>query len=121
MMLEDTCCTLAPYFKIHEGQVEAWKAGCPDFVAKTREEGDGCRFYGFSFDGETAHCREGYRDADAVLAHLDNVGELLKKALAISDLTRLEVHGPASEIDKLREPLSGLNPQFFTVEFGFRR
>ena len=121
MVKDDTCCTLAPYFRIHDGQVDAFKAGCAEFVDKTQEEGDGCLFYAFSFDGDVAHCREGYQDADAVLAHLGNVGELLNRALKISDITRLEVHAPESELAKLRGPLAKLNPQFFAVETGFRR
>ena len=116
----DTCCTLAPYFKVHEGQLAAFREGCGKFVAKTRTEPE-CMFYAFSFDGDEAHCREGYEDADALLNHLDNVGVLLGEALKIADLTRLEVHAPAAELEKLREPLSGLNPQFFTLEAGFRR
>jgi quinol monooxygenase YgiN len=117
---KDTCCTLVPYFKIHEGQLGAFKQGCEAFVEKTQTE-PGCMFYAFSFDGNEAHCREGYADADAVLQHLDNVGALLEEALKISDITRLEVHAPESEVAKLREPLSGLNPQFFTLATGFRR
>ena len=53
-----------------------------------------------------------------MLAHLDNVGALLAEALKIADITRLEVHGPAAEIDKLRGPLAGLKPQFFVLEPG---
>ncbi len=117
---KDTCCTLVPYFKIHEGQLGAFKQGCEAFVEKTKTE-PGCMFYAFSFDGDEAHCREGYADADAVLQHLDNVGALLQEALKISDITRLEVHAPESEVAKLRDPLSGLNPQFFTLATGFRR
>lgn len=117
---KDTCCTLVPYFKIHEGQLGAFKQGCEAFVEKTQTE-PGCMFYAFSFDGDKAHCREGYADADAVLQHLDNIGALLQEALKISDITRLEVHAPESEVAKLREPLSGLNPQFFTLATGFRR
>ena len=117
---KDTCCTLVPYFKIHEGQLGAFKQGCEAFVEKTQTE-PGCMFYAFSFDGDEAHCREGYADADAVLQHLDNVGALLQEALKISDITRLEVHAPESEVAKLRDPLSGLNPQFFTLATGFRR
>ena len=118
----DTCCTLAPNFKIHEGQVDVFKAGCNAFVEKTLSE-PGCMFYGFSFSGDEAHCREGYQDAEALLGHLDNVGALLGEALKIADLTRLEVHALESEIAKLREPLAGLklNPRFFTLETGFRR
>ena len=120
MKINDTCCTLVPYFKIHEGQVSAFRDGCDAFVEKTALE-PGCMFYGFSFDGDVAHCREGYEDAEAVLSHLDNVGALLQEALEISDLTRLEVHAPAAELEKLKEPLSGLNPQFFELVIGFRR
>jgi len=119
-MIQDTCCTLVPYFKIHQGQVTLFREGCEAFVEKTRTEPK-CMFYGFSFDGDEAHCREGYEDADALLFHLDNVGALLEEALKIANLTRLEVHGPESQLARLREPMAGLNPQFFTLELGFRR
>lgn len=57
-----------------------------------------------------------------MLAHLDNVGALLKEALKIARITRLEVHGPAAELDKLRGPMGGLKPQWFTLaEGGIRR
>ncbi len=58
MTTPDTCCTLAPYFKVHAGQLAAFKQ---------------------------------------------------------------EVHGPESQLALLREPLAALNPQFFSLEFGFRR
>ena len=87
---------------------------------KTNEESK-CLYYGFSFDENQVHCREGYSDAEGLLHHLENVGTLLQEALGISDLTRLEVHGPKDELLKLRQPLSQLKPQFFTLEYGFRR
>ncbi len=120
MSIIDTCVTLAPYFKVHKGQLAAFREGCEKFVAQTRTE-PGCLFYTYSFDGDEVHCREGYEDAEALLFHLENVGGLLQKALKISDITRLEVHAPESEVNKLREPLSGLNPQFFMLGEGFRR
>jgi quinol monooxygenase YgiN len=117
---QDKCCTIVPYFKVQSGKLEAFKALCEQFVEKTNGESK-CLFYGFSFDGDQAHCREGYEDADALLTHLGNVGSLLEEALKISELTRLEVHGLEEEIAKLREPLADLKPQFFTLEYGFRR
>jgi len=33
----------------------------------------------------------------------------------------LEIHGSKEELAKLREPLAELNPQFFILEYGFRR
>ena len=120
MFTVDTCCTLVPYFEVPAANLAAFKALGPQFVTRTRNE-PGCLHYAFSFNGTTAHCREGYSDAEALLAHLDNVGELLDQALKISKIIRLEVHAPAGEIEKLRIPLAGLNPQFFLLEEGIRR
>jgi hypothetical protein len=89
-------------------------------VDKTNAETK-CLYYGFSFNGDQVHCREGYQDAGGLLAHLENVGAILEEALKISDLTRLEIHGPEEELTKLREPLASLKPEFFTLEYGFRR
>jgi len=120
MATKDKCCTIVPYFKIHSGKLEAFKTLCEQFVEKASEEPK-CLYYGFSFDEDLAHCREGYEDADGVLAHLGNVGPLLEEALKISDLDRLEIHGPEEELTKLREPLAAFNPKFFTLEYGFRK
>ena len=120
MTTNDTCCTIVPYFQVQSDRLDEFKALCERFVAKTDEE-PACLYYGFCFDGHIAHCREGYVDAAGLLAHLENVGALLEEAFKISEITRLEVHGPESELEKLREPLAGLNPQFFTLEYGFRR
>ena len=120
MAIEDTMCTIVPYFLVNEGKLDEFKALGEQMVEKTRSEAD-VLFYGFCFNGNQAFCREGYKSGAGVLAHLENVDALLKQALAISSLEKLEIHGPASEIDPLREPLSGLNPAFFTLEVGFRR
>jgi quinol monooxygenase YgiN len=120
MATEDKCCSIVPYFSVHDGKLEAFKALCERFVEKTRPE-PGCLYYGFTFDGNEAHCREGYTGAEAVLVHLENVGALLQESLKISDLLRLEIHGPAGELAKLRQPLVALKPRFFTLECGFRR
>jgi quinol monooxygenase YgiN len=120
MATKDKCVTIVPYFTIHEGKTEPLKALCEQFVEKSSAE-PGCLYYGFSFDGNAVHCREGYRDADAVLAHLANVGTLLTELLKISDLVRLEIHGIEAELAKLRGPLADYKPQYFVLEYGFRR
>ena len=120
MSTKDKCCTIVPYFKVSSGKLEAFKNLCEQFVDTTSKE-EKCLYYGFCFDGDQAHCREGYEDAEGLLTHLDNVGALLGEALQISEITRLEVHGPEEELKKLREPLAELGPQYFTLEYGFRR
>ncbi len=120
MSQPDTCVTIVPYFKVHAGKLDEFKNGCQTFIEKTKSE-PGCLYYGFTFNGDEAHCREGYADAAALLAHLENVGALLQDALKIADISRLEVHGPAAELDKLREPLKDLSPAYFELLGGFRQ
>jgi quinol monooxygenase YgiN len=111
--------SLHPYFKVHPGKLEAFRAALPAFIEKTATEEKNL-FYGFSINGDEIFCREGYLDAEGVIAHLDNVGALLAEALKISDLIRLELHGPAQELDKLKGPLAHLNPAWFAIECSIR-
>ncbi len=120
MALEDTVCTLVPYFTVQDGKLDEFKALGEQMVERTKSEAD-VTFYGFSFSGQRAHCREGYTSAAGILNHLGNVDELLQAALKIASLDLLEVHAPASEIAALQEPLKDLSPTYFTMETGFRR
>jgi hypothetical protein len=52
---------------------------------------------------------------NGLLAHLENVGTLLGEMLKIADLTRVEVHGLAEELEKLKGPLAHLNPAWFVL------
>src|SRR5450432_1808421 len=107
--------SLHPYFKVHPGKLEEFKASLPAFVAKTATEQRNL-FYEFTINGDEVFCREGYSDAEGTLAHLANVGTLLAEAMKIADLVRVELHGPATELDKLRGPLAHLNPAWFILE-----
>ena len=107
--------TLHPYFKVHPGKLDTFKSAFPAFVEKTKSEEKNL-FYEFTVNGDEVFCREGYTDAEGLLAHLDNVGAMLAEAMKIADLVRLELHGPAAELDKLREPLANLKPTLFTLE-----
>lgn len=120
MATNDKCCSIAPYFKVHEGRMEEFRENCEAFVERTAQE-PACLYYGFCFDGDVAHCREGYVDGEGLLAHLDNVGDLLEKALGMAELLRLEIHGPESELARMREPLKDLDVDFFVLEYGFRK
>lgn len=120
MPTKDKCCSIVPYFNVPAPNADAFRAICEQCVTRAQDE-EKCLYYGFSFAGSTAHCREGYADAEGALAHLANVGDLLDQAFKIASLSRLEIHGPEEELAKLREPLAHLNPQFFTLEYGFRR
>jgi quinol monooxygenase YgiN len=117
MTLPPNFVSLHPYFKAHPGKLEALKAGLPAFREKTAMEEKNL-FYDFTINGDEIFCREGYDGAEALLTHLENVGALLAEALKIADLIRVEVHGPAAELEKLRKPLAHLKPEWFVREEG---
>ena len=66
-------------------------------------------------------CREAYQDADGVLAHLENCGPLLEEFLKIADLTRIEIHGPAEELEKLKPTFAEMDPDYYTFSCGIGR
>jgi quinol monooxygenase YgiN len=107
--------SLHPYFRVHPGRIDKIKAILPQFVEKTTAE-KAVLFYEFSMNGDELFCREAYRNAEGLLAHLDNVGALLAEAMKIADLTRIEVHGPITELEKLKKPLAHLKPVWFLLE-----
>ncbi len=106
--------SIHPYFKVQAGKLDAFKAALPAFIEKTKSE-DKNLFYEFSINGDEVFCREGYVGAEGALAHLENVGALLAEAFKIADLVRLEIHGPAEELAKLKGPLAHLKPAWFTL------
>jgi len=41
--------------------------------------------------------------------------------MTMADLTRLEIHGPAEELEKLKQPLADFKPAWFAYECGVER
>src|SRR6201984_3317850 len=97
--------SLHPYFKVPADKMPYLKAILPEFAAKTRNEA-GNLFYEFTINGNEVFCREGYVNAEALLVHLDNVSAMLAQTLTMAELVRIEVHGPAAELEKLKQPLA---------------
>ena len=120
MNYPDNVVTLHPYFKVHADRLAEFKAAFPKFVERTKAE-DKVLFYEFTVNGDEVFCREGYVGAAGAMAHLANVGDLLAEGLKIADLTRLEIHGPAAELDQMRGPLAAYKPAWFVREAGLRR
>ena len=109
--------SIHPYFKVHEGKLDDFKGLLPRFISATAAE-EKCHWYDFTICGDIVHCREAYEGAEGLLAHVANVEGLIGEALGISELLRLEVHGPEEELDKLKEPLAELGPDFFEFHSG---
>jgi quinol monooxygenase YgiN len=112
--------SIHPYFKVHAGKLDAARALLPRFVEKTTSEPK-CLWYEFTISGDVVFCREGYSDAEGTLAHLTNVGELLGEMSQFSDMIRLEIHGPATELDQLKAPLAAYPVDWFIYEIGLSK
>ena len=112
--------SLHPYFHVRADHLAAARALLPQFVEKTSSE-PGCVFYEFTVNDDVVFCREAYTGAEAALAHLQNVGDLLAEMLKISELIRLEIHGPDAELEKLKGPLAEMKPAWFAYECGIER
>ena len=117
----DKAVTLHPYFKVRDENLQLFKRLAEDLIEITRGE-MGCLYYGISFSKDEAHCREAYKNAETLLAHLDHVSDLLERIEKIAEISRVEIHGPASELAKVMEfePMKRLNPKYFVLEGGFR-
>lgn len=114
------CICLVPYFKAFPGKEEEVRQLLPKFVEKTAME-NGVVYYDFFCNGDEFYCREAYKDAACALSHLTNVGMLLDEMMKIADLTRVEIHGTAREVAKVKESLQPLHPICFIHECGLAR
>ena len=83
---------------IHTGKLEEFKAVAQACMASTREKDCGTLQYDWFFNEEETQClvRERYRDSDAVLEHMGNLGETLGALLDTCDLS-IEVFGDPSD------------------------
>jgi len=64
--------------------------------------------------GDKAVCKEGYASSAGFLAHLDNVQGPWQAARRAADVVKIEVHGPAVEVDYLRGPLKEFSTTFWS-------
>ena len=87
-------------FRIKPGQLESFKGITAKMIelVREKEKGVGCLQYDWYYNDALSQCivREIYRDSDAVLAHIGNVGPMLGQLAAISELS-LQVCGSPSE------------------------
>merc|ERR1712224_378661 len=116
----DTHVTIVPYFTVPDGKMDEFKAGFPDFYKGTKAGTKDCLYYGFCVSGNQVFCREGYKNAEGVLAHLGDVKAPLDKAVAMvgEGGLKLAVMGPAAELEKLKGPMGPLGTVFWETDGG---
>ena len=98
--------------KIHEGKLEAFRAAAAGCLRSVQEQDTGTHQYDwFLNENQTeAIVLEKYRDSDAVLEHIANMGDIFGALLETCDLS-LEIFGEPSP--ELRETAAGLSPQIY--------
>merc|ERR1712013_694138 len=104
------------------GKVDEFKAGFSKFYAATKNGpgAAGCLYYGFGFAGDSMYCREGYKSAEDCAKHGADVKEMTEepmKAVGAGNF-KLNVVGPAAELEKLKPKLAPRGAIFWELDSG---
>lgn len=106
-------------FRIRPGEMEHFKKIAAEMiqVVREKEKGTGCLRYDWFYNEAKSEClvMEIYRDSDAVLEHMGNVGALLGRLAGISELS-LQVCGAPSEA--LKKASEGMPIVYYDFEAG---
>lgn len=97
---------------VHPGRLEDFKVVAARCIVSVREKDSGTLQYDwFMNEAQTEFVvRETYRDSEAALEHVANLGDLLGELLAVSDLA-VEVFGVPS--DELGAALASMGAQIY--------
>ena len=102
----------AAYLKIHPGKLDEFKAVAERCIKTVKEKDTGTLQYDWFLNDANSECHviERYKDSNAVLEHMGNLGDTLGELLAVVDLS-LNLYGNPS--DQLRSALDGLDIGFY--------
>ena len=97
---------------IHDGQLEKFKEVAAACLESVRTRDSGTLQYDWFLSADQTECvvRETYRDSDALLEHVGNLGETMGALLAVADID-IEVFGAPSAA--LVEATAELAPRVF--------
>ena len=97
---------------IREGKLEEFKALAAECMRMVRETDSGTLQYDWFLNEAQVECvvLEAYRDSEAVLEHIANLGATMRAILTVCDWT-FEVFGSPSA--ELVEAAAGLNPKVY--------
>ena len=74
---------ILPEFTVPDDKMEMFKAGFPKFYNATKAGAGaaGMLYYGFSVSGNSVFCREGYKNAEAVLLHGADIKDMMAEPM----------------------------------------
>jgi quinol monooxygenase YgiN len=103
-------------FTIEEGKNDAFLKMMHSIIESVKQNESGMEAYQLYHNtGENkSYLIEWFKDADAVLAHLSHVGQLLPELLSLAPITRFEVFGNLTkEVEEALKPLGTMNYKYF--------
>ena len=105
------------HLTIHEGKLDDFKAVAAACLQHVREKDTGTLQYDWFFNDDQTVCvvRERYKDSEAVLQHMGNLGESLGALLGVCDMS-LEIYGTPSPA--LMKALEGMDIGFYSYFHG---
>ena len=114
----DTHVTILPEFTVPQGRMEEFNAVKEKFYSAAKNGTKKCLYYGFAMAGDKVWCREGYTGSRGVLEHIGEVMKPMNKLLNIvgGSGVKLNLVGPASELNKLRRLFSHHNADFWELD-----
>lgn len=103
------------------GKLDSFKQLANQAVKLVKENEPLMKGYQWYFNQDETICytAEWQSSSESLLAHLQNVGELLPKLLEYSDITRFEVFGNPNE--EALKAINGLGAKVFKYYGGFTR
>ncbi len=105
---------------VHPGKLEDFKSVANELIAKTQLEAGTLGYeWNLSEDETVCHIYERYKDAAALLAHVQSFGAFAKRFMEACHPTHFYVYGTPT--DAVEEALADLHPIYFTPLGGFSR
>ena len=109
--------SIHPHFTIKDGKMDQCVALLAEILVLTKSNEPDCLFFNITIcRPNKAYVREAYKDGAAALFHLKNMGHMIPKLFEVSDIN-VQVHGPAEEIEPLKELLP--DADFYEAISGF--
>ena len=117
MSLDTTMVSIHPHFTIKDGKMDQCIALLEEILLLTKSKEPDFLFFNITkCCSDKAQVREAYRDVPAALFHLKNMGHMIPKLFEVADIN-VQVHGPAKEIEPLKEILK--DADFYEAISGF--
>ena len=117
MSLDTKMVSIHPHFTVKDGKMDQCIALLEEILVMTKSTEPNCLFFNITTCGSNkAFVREAYKDGTAALFHLKNMGHMIPKLFEVADID-VQVHGPADEIEPLKEVLE--DADFYEAISGF--